>query len=127
MLEAPLTALGKYLGLAATHLGSEWPNLVLLLPTLAAFGIAAAALRHRDGPPYERLALAGYLALLLCLPVWDRGQAYLRWGCEPMLLARVLQLGGRLRALAVITVLLWVPAAAQSLGYPVWGGVWTWS
>lgn len=129
-LEAPLTALGKYLGHAATHLGSEWPNLVLLLPASAAFGIAAAALRHRDGRLHERLALAGYLALLLCLPVWDRGQAYLRWGCEPMLLAWLLLLGRRSRplvALAALTALLWVLTAGQSLGYPIWGGVWTWS
>lgn len=126
-LEVPLTALGKYLGHAATHLGSEWPNLVLLVPTLAAFGIAAAALRHREGQPHERLALAGYLVLLLFLPVWDRGQAYLRWGCEPMLLAWLLLLGRRSRSLAAITALLWVLTAAQSLGYPIWSGVWSWS
>ncbi|MEO5664113.1 MAG: hypothetical protein ABIR39_12585 [Nocardioides sp.] len=126
-LAAPLTALAKYLGHAATHLGTEWPNLVLLLPTLAALGLAVAALRHRDGPPYERLALAGFLALLLCLPVWDRGQAYLRWGCEPMLLTWMLLLGRRMHALGALTGLLWVVTAAQSLGYPVWGGVWTWS
>lgn len=129
-LEVPLTALGKYLAHAATHLGSEWPNLVLLLPTLAAFAIAATALRQREDQPHERLALAGYLVLLLCLPVWERGQAYLRWGCEPMLLAWLLLLGRRSRslvALVALTVLLWVLTAAQSLGYPIWSGVWTWS
>lgn len=129
-LEAPLTALGNYLGQAATHLGTEWPNLVLLVPTLAALVLAASTLRHREGPLHERLALACYLALLLCLPVWDRGQAYLRWGCEPMLLAWLLLVGRRSRALTVLaalTALLWVIAAAQSVGYPARDGVWTWS
>ena len=86
-------------------------------------GIAKAQL-------HERLALAGYLALLLCLPVWDRGQAYLRWGCEPVLLGWLLMLGRRSRelaALAVLCAVLWLVAATQSLGYPAWGGAWTWS
>ena len=129
-LGAPVTELLGYLGQALTHLGAEWPNLVLLAPTMAALVLAASALRHREGPLHERLALVGYLALLLCLPVWDRGQAYLRWGCEPMLLGWLLLLGRQARAssaLAVLSAVLWLVAATQSLGYPAWSGVWTWS
>ena len=132
-----------------THLGTQWPNLVLLAPTLAALALAASALRRRGEPLHERLALAGYLVLLLCLPVWERGQAYLRWGCEPMLLGWLLLLGRRptprrreatqpdgredraLTVLAVLSVVLWLVTATQSLGYPridgSWSGVWTWS
>jgi len=134
-LELPLTALWHHLGHALTHLGSEWPNLVLLIPTLAALLLAASALRHRHAPLHERLALAGYLLVLLCLPVWERGQAYLRWGCEPMLLGWLLLIGRRhdraLAALAVLSVVLWLVTATQSVGYPrldgSWSGVWTWS
>jgi hypothetical protein len=131
-LGAPLTALVNYLGHALTHLGSQWPNLVLLVPTLAALVLAGSALRHREGPLHERLALALYLAVLLCLPVWDRGQAYLRWGCEPMLLGWLLMLGHHraTRVLAALTVILFVVTVAQSVGYPrtdgIWSGVWTW-
>jgi hypothetical protein len=129
-LGAPVTELLGYFGHALTHLGAEWPNLVLLAPTMAALVLAASALRHRDAPLHERLALAGYLALLLCLPVWDRGQAYLRWGCEPMLLGWLLLLGRQARALsalAVLSAVLWLVVTTQSLGYPPWSGVWTWS
>ena len=131
---APLVALVNHLGHALTHLGVEWPNLVLLIPTLGALALAGLTLRHPDGPLHERLALAGYLAVLLCLPVWDRGQAYLRWGCEPMLLAWVLLIGRQSRALTALAVLsttIWLVVVTQSVGYPlldgVWGGAWTWS
>src|SRR5688572_26344048 len=131
---APLAALVNHLGHALTHLGSEWPNLVLLIPTLGALALAGLTVRHADGPLHERLALVGYLGLLLCLPVWDRGQAYLRWGCEPMLLTWVLLIGRQSRALTALAVLsatIWLVAVTQSVGYPlldgVWGGAWTWS
>lgn len=143
-LRPPLVALVDHLGHAVTHLGAQWPNLVLLVPTLAALALAAAGLRRREAPLHERLALVGYLVLLLCLPVWDRGQAYLRWGCEPMLLGWLLLLGHRpvreresppperaLPAMAALTVVLWALTATQSVGYPLtdgtWSGVWTWS
>lgn len=134
-LELPVTALWDYLGHAVTHLGAEWPNVALLMMTLAALLLAASGLRHREAPLPERLALAGYLLLLLCLPVWDRGQAYLRWGCEPMLLGWLLLIGRRrdraLAALAVLSVVIWLVTATQSVGYPrsdgSWSGVWTWS
>jgi hypothetical protein len=133
-LRAPFAAFGDYAGQALTHLGSEWPNLVLLLPTLVAIVLGGSALRHRDGPPHERLALAGFLVLLACLPVWDRGQAYLRWGCEPMLLAWLLLVGRRSRTLVAVgalSVFVWLVAATQSAGYPLhdgaWSGVWSWS
>ncbi|WP_310529899.1 hypothetical protein, partial [Nocardioides sp.] len=148
-LGPPVTALLDYLGHAATHLGSEWPNLVILVPTLAGLVLAASALRRHGEPLHERVALAGYLVVLLCLPVWERGQAYLRWGCEPMLLGWLLLLGRRpaprrpdatqgagnddraLAVLAVLSVVLWLVTATQSVGYPRidgnWSGVWTWS
>jgi hypothetical protein len=129
-LGAPVAELMGYLGHAFIHLGAEWPNLVLLAPTLAALALTVSGLRYREALLHERLALAGYVALLLCLPVWDRGQAYLRWGCEPVLLGWLLMLGRRSRALAALAVLcavLWLVAATQSLGYPAWSGVWTWS
>lgn len=134
-LGPPLVELAGHLRWAVGHPGSEWPNLLLLLPTLVALGVAASALAHRGGPLHERLALAAYLVVLLCLPVWDRGQAYLRWGSEPILLGWLLLLGApgrrRLAAVAVLTVLVFVLAATQSLGYPrtdgAWGSVWSWS
>jgi hypothetical protein len=138
-LRAPVTALLDYVGHAGTHLGSEWPNLVLLVPTIAALTLAASALRHREAPLHERIALAGYLVVLLCLPVWERGQAYLRWGCEPMLLGWLLLVTrGRaarddraLTLLAALSVVLWLVTVTQSVGYPridgAWSGVWTWS
>lgn len=147
-LGPPLTALLQHLGFAMNHLGTQWPNLVLLLPTVAALVVAATALLQRGGPLHERAALLGYLAVLLCLPVWDRGQAYLRWGCEPALLGWIILVGraparpgdaarpvGRddraLVALTVLSVVVWLVAATQSVGYPrhegVWSGAWTWS
>ena len=139
-LGPPLAALLEHLAHATSHLGGQWPHLVLLLPTLAALVVAGSALRRRDGPAYERLALTVYLLVLLCLPVWDRGQAYLRWGCEPVLLGWLLLVGRprliggedrALRALAVLSVVVWLVAATQSVGYPrmdgVWSGGWTWS
>ena len=141
-LGPPLVALVSHLDHAASHLGAAWPNLVLLAPTLGALVLAAYAGAHRSGPLHERLALGGYLALLLCLPVWDRGQAYLRWGCEPVLLGWLLLVQRRgaprhlrrperaLPALAALSVLLWLVTASQSVGYPrsdgPWSGGWTW-
>ncbi|HXH77520.1 hypothetical protein [Nocardioides sp.] len=148
-LGAPLMALLDGLAHGLTHLGAQWPNLVLLLPTLAALVLAGTALRFREEPLHERIALAGYLLVLLCLPVWDRGQAYLRWGCEPMLLGWLLlvgrprcavrtesaRTGGRddlsLAALSTLSVAVWLVAATQSVGYPrldgPWSAWWTWS
>ncbi|WP_426241403.1 hypothetical protein [Nocardioides sp. LHG3406-4] len=147
---APVTALLNQLGHALTHPAAEWSNLVLLVPTLAALAIAASALRHRDQPVHERVTLVGYLVVVACLPVWDRGQAYLRWGCEPMLLGWLLLVSRRnpspqprdasrwvrrddraLVALAALSVAVWLVAATQSVGYPRhdggWAGAWTWS
>lgn len=133
-LRPPAAALLDYVGHAWAHLGAEWPNLVLLIPTLASLVLAASALRRRAEPLHERLALAGFLVMLLCLPVWDRGQAYLRWGCEPILLGWVLLIGRQSRtltALAVLSTTIWLVVVTQSVGYPlvdgVWGGAWTWS
>ncbi|MEQ6901140.1 hypothetical protein [Nocardioides sp. YIM 152588] len=143
-LGPPLRALAHYLGRAAGDLAGggtgEVGNLVLLVPTLVVVALLAGILVRVDGPAYERLALAGYLALLLCLPVWDRGQAYLRWGCEPVLLGWLLLVARRVppggpsgparpaAAIAALTVALWLVAATQSVGYPRPGeGWWSWS
>lgn len=132
-LGVPLVELAQYLGSAALHPLAEAPNLVLLLPLLLALGLVAAALGVR-GPRHERLALAAYLLLLASLPVWDRGQAYLRWGCEPVLVGWLLLVGsGRpyavraRRSLVPVVVLLWVLTATQSATYPLERGWWTWS
>lgn len=156
-LTLPLGSLLGYLDRAREQPGPEWANLVLLLPTLLALVVAATALRRRDALLHERLALAGYLLVLLCLPVWDRGQAYLRWGCEPVLLGWLVLLGhgrrtdavaagaagrasgaqtgrprsGALLTLAAVSAVVWVVTATQSVGYPrtdgPWNGLWTWS
>lgn len=129
--------LARYLGSALAHPLAEWPQLALLVPTLLALVLAATGLRD-GGPLHERLALATYLLVLVSLPVWDRGQAYLRWGCEPLLIGWLLLAsrsgagGDRVaRALAPAVAVVWVVAATQSVAYPLatgpWSGWWTWS
>lgn len=137
-LGVPGLALVRYLGSTITHPVAELPNVALLVPTLLALGLAAIALLG-GGPRHERLALAGYLVVLVSLPVWDRGQAYLRWGCEPLLLGWLLLLaeparayaGRALRALVPLVAVVWAVTATQSLAYPLsdgpWSGWWTWS
>ncbi|TYL46110.1 hypothetical protein FXB39_14410 [Nocardioides sp. BGMRC 2183] len=147
VLRLPGEALAGYLSSAAERPEPEWANLVLLAPALVAFALLGTAVVRRDGLLHERIALAGYLALLVCLPVWDRGQAYLRWGCEPLLLGWLLLLGhrwpagardhatpaatSRLGALSVLSVVLWMVTATQSVGYPLTDGPgagwWAWS
>lgn len=121
-LGAPFVALARYLADAVTHPVAHAENLVLLVPALAAVGVLVAALvAGDDGHPHERLALAAYLVLLACLPVWDRGQAYLRWCCEPVLLGWLLLLGGpraRLRVLGSAVALLWIAASLSTHRYP---------
>lgn len=135
-LGLPGLELVAYLGSAFANPVAQVPNLVLLVPTLLALALAATAVRS-DGPLHERLALVGYLLVLASLPVWDRGQAYLRWGDEAMVLGWLL-LTGRTgaarsaRALAPVVVLVWLVTATQSVAHPAgadsWGGGWwTWS
>lgn len=136
-LGAPGLELARYLGSAVAHPLAEVPHLALLVPTLLTLGLAATGLRG-GGPLHERLALAAYLLLLVSLPVWDRGQAYLRWGCEPFLLGWLLlasRSAGRSlrveRPLAFTVTVVWLITATQSVAYPVatgpWSGWWTWS
>ncbi len=134
-LGIPGLELVRYLGSALSHPLAQAPNLVLLVPTLLALALAATAVRS-DGPRHERLALGGYLVVLASLPVWDRGQAYLRWGNEPLLLGWLLLVDGsyavRARhALVPVVALVWLVAATQSVAYPAsagsWSGWWTWS
>lgn len=121
----PFVELGRYLGRAATDLGASADNLVLLAPALLAIALVASVLADREaGPSHERLALTAYVGLLACLAVWDRGQAYLRWCDEPLLLGWVCLLARptlrivRLRLLAVTVGALWVATALTTLTYP---------
>lgn len=122
-LGAPFVELGRYLAHAAGDLAAEADNLVLLAPTLVAVALVAAGLATRDGGlPHERLALAAYLVVLACLPVWDRSQAYLRWCCEPVTLGWIVLLGqpaahGR-RALVGAVAALWLLTAVATYDYP---------
>lgn len=132
-LGVPFVELAQYLGSAALHPLAEAPNLLLLLPTLLALGLVATALGV-GGPRHEWLALAAYLLVLASLPVWDRGQAYLRWGCEPVLLGWLLLVGSvrssavrARRALVPVVAVLWAVTASQSATYPLERGWWTWS
>lgn len=133
----PGVELARYLGSALAHPVAEAPHLALLVPTLLAMGLAATGLRA-GGPRHERLALLAYLLLLVSLPVWDRGQAYLRWGCEPLLIGWLLiasraRVGGDRveRSLGPAVAVVWLVAATQSVAYPLatgpWSGWWTWS
>jgi hypothetical protein len=137
LLGVPGLELARYVGSAMAHPVAEAPNLALLVPTVLALGVAATGLRG-DGPRHERFALAAYLLVLLTLPVWDRGQAYLRWGCEPLLIGWLLLVGSSgprahraLRSLVPAVGVVWLVAATQSLTYPLatpaWVGWWTWS
>ena len=132
-LGVPLVELVRYLGSATLHPAAEAPRLVLLVLTLGAVGLVATALRA-EGPRHERLALAAYLLVLASLPVWDRGQAYLRWGCEPVLLGWLLLVGSvrpyavrARRALVPVVAVVWLVTASQSVAYPHGGGWWGWS
>lgn len=132
-LGAPLVELARYLGSAALHPVAEAPRLLLLVPTLAVVGLVAIGVRV-EGPRHERLALAAYVLVLASLPVWDRGQAYLRWGCEPVLLGWLLLVGSvrpyavrARRALVPLVVVVWLVTASQSVAYPHGGGWWEWS
>lgn len=133
-LTVPLVELAGYLGRAAGDAAAQAGNLVLLVPTLAVLGVLASALAPARsgtgaGTPVDgrgdlhlRLALAAYLVLLACLPVWDRGQAYLRWCCEPVLLGWLLLLRrpapGRRLAVAGLVAATWVAAVALTHTYP---------
>lgn len=132
-LGTPLVELARYLGSAALHPVAEAPQLVLLVPVLAVVGLVAVAVRV-EGPRHERLALAAYVLVLASLPVWDRGQAYLRWCCEPVLLGWLLLVGSvrpyavrARRAVVPLVVVVWLVTASQSVAYPQGGGWWGWS
>lgn len=122
ILGAPFAGLARYLVDTAGDPAGHATNLALLGLMLLALGLVVGGLVTRDsGLPHERVALAAYLLLLVCLPVWDRSQAYLRWGCEPVLLGWVVLLGrptAHLRALAVTVVALWLAAALATHRYP---------
>ena len=61
------------------------------------------------------------LFLFVCLPVWQRGQAYLRWACEPVMIGWLIALGARrnrVRALAVAVAVLWAVTAIDLVTFP---------
>jgi hypothetical protein len=127
-LGAPLVELGRYLARALADPLGHAGNLTLLVPTLAVLGVLALGLTDRDpATAHLRLALAAYLVLLACLPVWDRSQAYLRWACEPVvigwLLALRAQRGRAVPVLAGLVAASWVAAVALTSAYP---GTGTW-
>lgn len=97
-------------------------NLAQLGLTFTAIAVVVLALRDRDGGlAHERLALAGLLFLFACLPVWHRGQAYLRWSCEPIILGWLVLLANRsrrIRVLAGAVAVLWVLVAVELVGVP---------
>jgi hypothetical protein len=117
-LTAPFVELGRYVGRAAGAPGAEADNLLLLLPTLAVLVLLALALtRAPEGTAHLRLALAAYLVLLACLPVWDRSQAYLGWLLllQRRAARRVLP---ALPALAGLVAATWLVAVALTFAYP---------
>jgi len=124
----PFWGLLRHVGSALADLERYGGNLVLVALAVAVVGLLASALAARNaGRPHERLALAAYLLMLACLPIWDRNQAYLRWCCEPVLLGWTLLLGiraARLRvaALGGLVVALWLATALATFRYPDPGG-----
>ncbi|MFC5728372.1 MULTISPECIES: AZOBR_p60025 family cell surface glycopolymer formation protein [Nocardioides] len=118
ILGPPLVSLFEYLGSVDSQ---DIGNLALLVPTVLTIGLLAPAVLRRDGHAHERLALLGYLVVLACLPVWDRGQAYLRWCCEPVLLGWVLSLGRPVRVRGVLAgtvALVWLLSVIATVHYP---------
>lgn len=128
ILTWPFWGLLRHVGSAVTDLGTHGGNLVLVVLSVAVVGLLASTLTGRGaGLPHERIALAAYLLVLACLPIWDRNQAYLRWCCEPVLLGWTVLLqvrASRRRTVAVgaVVVALWLAAALATYRYPDPGG-----
>ena len=123
LLAAPFVRLVQYLGTVVRDPGgANLLNLVQLGLTAVAVVLVATAWRDRQsGLPHERLALAMLLFLFVCLPVWQRGQAYLRWACEPVMIGWLIALGARrnrVRALAVAVAVLWAVTAIDLVTFP---------
>ncbi len=124
ILTVPFVGLLRHVGTAVTDLGTYGGNLVLVVLAVTAVCLLASALTDREaGLPAERLALAAYLVLLACLPIWDRSQAYLRWCCEPVLLGWLVLLGARAARrrtafLVGVVAALWLAAALATFRYP---------
>ncbi len=124
ILTWPFWGLLRHLGSAVTDPVTHGGNLVLVVLAVAAVGLLASALTDREaGLAHERLALAAYLLLLACLPIWDRNQAYLRWCCEPVLLGWAVLLQARTSrrqvvAVGSVVVALWLAAALATYRYP---------
>lgn len=123
ILTWPLWGLVRHLGRSLTDVERYGGNLVLVALAVGSVGLLASILADRNaGRPHERLALAAYLLMLMCLPIWDRNQAYLRWCCEPVLLGWTLLLcappGWRARAVGGVVVALWLATALATFRYP---------
>ena len=126
----PLWGLLREVGVSLVELPTHAGNLVLVVLAVAVVVLLGAQLTQpAAGLPHERVALAAYLLLLVCLPVWDRNQAYLRWCCEPVLLGSVVLLGTRwarrrIVTLGAVVIVLWAATALATVRHPGTDG-WT--
>jgi hypothetical protein len=111
-LATPFSAPGQYLA-SVGPLG--WVELA------SCVGLVAAALLTRNAPAYLRLALIGYIALLVSLApaVWAGDAAWLRAATEASLLSWLLLFhAGRRRVLPALiaTAALWPFVARWAIG-----------
>lgn len=123
LLAPPFVRLVEYLATVIRDPGAaSIVNLAQLGLTIAAAALLTLAWRdRRSGLPHERLALALLLVLFVSLPVWQRGQAYLRWACEPVMIGWLVALGARsnrVHGLAVVVALLWTVTAVDLVTFP---------
>ena len=123
LLGPPLVALLSYIGRTIVHpsTADPWNIPELILMVLTVIWLVRTFADQTSGQPHERLAFVAVIALLACLPVWSRGQAYLRWTCEPLLLGWLLTLRARPRrsqVLAVLVAMLWLVTTAEHMTFP---------
>lgn len=123
LLAPPFVRLVQYLETVIRDPASaNLVNLAQLSLTIAAMVVLVMVWRERrSGLPHERVALAMLLVLFVSLPVWQRGQAYLRWACEPVMIGWLIALGarrGQVRALAVMVGVLWMVTSLDLVAFP---------
>lgn len=126
LLGPPFWELGAYIRRMIGDPGAiDLVNVAELVLTFIVLVLLLRIAAQRDsGLPHERLAFAATVLLFICLPVWSRGQAYLRWTCEPVLFGWVIALAAptkRLRVLAVVVGLLFLVTTGEHLRFPGMG------